>query len=75
MPEWNGTSAKSTNERGVRSPPDTYLVEWAAGECATLGFGHVSARGHAFFIDQLFVKLPGCDDARYELKASIEPLE
>jgi hypothetical protein len=61
--------------RGVRSPSDLYLVEWAAGEYATFGFGDIPARDHAFFVDQLFVKVLGCDDAGYELKASIEPLE
>jgi hypothetical protein len=59
----------------VRSPSDIYLVEWAAGEYATLGFGNIPARDHAFFVDQLFVKVLGCDDASYELKMLIEPLE
>ena len=60
--------------RGVRCPPDLYLVEWAAGEYATFGFGDLSPRDHAFFVDQLFVKLLGCDDAGYKPKASVEPL-
>ena len=61
--------------QGVRSPPDIYLVEWAAGEYATFGFGNISARDHAFFVDQLFVKILGCDDASYELRIKIEGLE
>ena len=61
--------------RGVRSPPDLYLVEWVAEEYATFGFNDVSARDHASFIDQLFVKLLGCDDQTYSLKTSIELLE
>ena len=61
--------------RGVRSPQDIYLVEWAAGEYATFGFGDIPARDHAFFVDQLFVKILGCDDASYKLKTSIESLE
>jgi hypothetical protein len=60
--------------RSVRSPSDIYLVEWAAGEYATFGFGDISARDHAFFVDQLFVKVLGCDDTSYTLKTSIEPL-
>lgn len=60
---------------GVRSPLDIYLVEWKAGEYATFGFGDISARDHAFFVDQLFVKLLGCDDASYELRILIESLE
>jgi hypothetical protein len=60
--------------RGVRSPSDTYLVEWAAGEFATFGFGNISASEHTFLVDQLFVKVLGCDDAGYEPKASIEQL-
>jgi hypothetical protein len=63
------------HRRGVRSPSDIYLVEWSAGEYATFGFGDTSARDHAFFLDQLFVKVLGCDDASYQLKTSIEPLE
>lgn len=61
--------------QGVRSPSDIYLVDWAAGEYATFGFGDIAARDHAFFVDQLFVKVLGCDDAGYQLKISIEPLE
>jgi hypothetical protein len=61
--------------QGVRSPSDIYLVEWAAGEYATFGFGDISVRDHASFVDQLFVKVLGCDDASYQLKASIEQLE
>ena len=60
--------------RGVRGPSDIYLVEWAAGEYATLGFGDIPARDHAFFADQLFVKVLGCDDEGYKLKVSVEPL-
>jgi hypothetical protein len=62
------------HRRGVRSPSDLYLVEWKAGEYATFGFGDISPRDHAFFVDQLFVKVLGCDDASYELKTSIEQL-
>ena len=61
--------------RGVRSPSDIYLVEWAAGEYAAFGFGNIPARDHAFFVDQLFVKVLGCDDEGYTLKVSVEPLE
>ena len=61
--------------QGVRGPSDMYLVEWAAGEYATFGFDNTPARDHAFFVDQLFVKVLGCDDEGYRLKVSIEPLE
>jgi hypothetical protein len=60
---------------GVRGPADIYLVEWAAGEYATFGFGNILPRDHATFVDQLFVKVLGCDDASYKPKALIEPLE
>ncbi|MBA3766310.1 MAG: hypothetical protein H0W99_04845 [Acidobacteria bacterium] len=63
------------HRQGIRSPSDIYLVEWAAGEYATFGFGDISPREHAFFVDQLFVKILGCDDASYQLKTSIEQLE
>jgi hypothetical protein len=62
-------------QRGVRTPPDIYLVEWAAGEYATFGFGDISARDHASFVDQLFVKVLGCDDTSYALRIVVEPLE
>ena len=61
--------------RGVRGPSDIYLVEWAAGEYATFGFGDTSPRDHASFVDQLFVKVLGCDDEGYEPSVSVEPLE
>ena len=61
--------------RGVRGPAGLYLVEWAAGEYATFGFDNISPRDHAFFVDQLFVKVLGCDDESYALKASLEVLE
>ena len=62
------------SRRGVRSPPDTYLVEWAPGEYATFGFNDLTPRDHASFIDQLFVKILGCDDETYSLKTTIESL-
>ena len=61
--------------QGVLSPHDIYMVEWTAGEYATFGFGDIASRDHVFFVDQLFVKVLGCDDASYELKVLIEPLE
>ena len=61
--------------RGVRGPADIYLVEWAAGEYAAFGFGNLPARDHASFVDQLFVKVLGCDDEGYEPQVSLEPLD
>jgi len=66
---------ESLRRRGVRSPQDIYLVEWAAGEYATFGFADITARDHACFVDQLFVKVLGCDDENYEIRASVESLE
>ncbi|HKO43459.1 MAG TPA: hypothetical protein VJU84_09220 [Pyrinomonadaceae bacterium] len=62
-------------QRGVRSPPDLYLVEWVAGEYAAFGFSDVPARDHASFVDQLFVKILGCDDGSYSLAITIESVE
>jgi hypothetical protein len=62
-------------ERGVRCPAGFYLVEWAAGEYATFGFDNIAPRDHAFFADQLFVKVLGCDGESYALRTTIEPLE
>lgn len=61
-------------KRGVRSPPDLYLVEWVAGEYAAFGFNDIVARDHASFVDQLLVKILGCDDAGYSLMTTLEPL-
>ena len=61
-------------QTGVRSPPDLYLVEWMAGEYTAFGFSDLPARDHATFVDQLFVKILGCDDDSYILKATIESL-
>ena len=61
-------------QRGVRSPSDLYLVEWVAGEYASLGFSDIPARDHASFVDQLFVKILGCDDETYGLKITIESI-
>ncbi len=61
--------------QGIRTPAGFYMVEWAAGEYATFGFDNIPPSEHAAFADQLFVKVLGCDDASYELKFSIEPLE
>jgi hypothetical protein len=63
------------SRQGVRSPAGLYLVEWTTGEFATFGFDNTSPRDHAFFVDQLFVKVLGCDDEGYALKATIESLE
>ena len=62
-------------QRGVRSPPDLYLVEWVAGEYAAFGFSDVPARDHASFVDQLFVKILGCDDTSYSFKTTMESVD
>ncbi|MDQ6941376.1 MAG: hypothetical protein M3169_02550 [Candidatus Eremiobacteraeota bacterium] len=61
--------------RCVDTPPGMYLVEWNANEYATFGFENVSPHDHATFVDQLFVRVLGCDDATYELGISSEPLD
>ena len=60
--------------RGVRGPRGMYLVEWAAGEYATFGFEDIPPGEHAAFVDQLFVKVLGCDDAGYTLRTTFEQL-
>ena len=62
-------------QRGVRSPPDLYLVEWVAGEYAAFGFSDIAARDHASFVDQLFVKILGCDDGSYSLTTTTESID
>ncbi|HEV2740255.1 MAG TPA: hypothetical protein VGU66_16865 [Candidatus Elarobacter sp.] len=59
----------------VDTPTGMYLVEWNANEYATFGFENVSPRDHAAFVDQIFVRVLGCDDATYELGISMESLE
>ena len=62
-------------QRGVRSPPDLYLVEWVAGEYAAFGFSDIAARDHASFVDQLFVKVLSSDDNSYSFKTTIEEID
>ena len=62
-------------QRGVRSPPDLYLVEWVAGEYASFGFSDMPARDHASLVDQLFVKILGCDDGTYSLTTTMESVD
>lgn len=61
-------------QRGVRSPHDLYLVEWVAGEYAAFGFSHIPARDHASFVNELFTKILGCDDAGYRVRTTIESI-
>ena len=73
-----GLSADPTEllrNQGVRGPADLYIVDWEAGEYATFGFEGVSTRDQAFFVDQLFVKVLGCDDETYQLTAKTESLD
>ena len=62
-------------QRAVRTPGDIYLVEWVADEYATFGFGDLSPRDHASLLDQVFVKVLGCDDDVYEIRMSLEQLD
>lgn len=62
-------------QRGVRSPPDLHLVEWVAGEYTAFGFSELPARDHASFVDQLFVKILGCEDSSYTFRSSIESFD
>jgi hypothetical protein len=59
----------------VDTPSDLYLVEWSANEYATFGFKNIAAIDHAALVDQLFVRVLGCDDEQYALNVSIEPLD
>jgi hypothetical protein len=69
-----GEPLELLRQKGVRSPLDLYLVEWVAGEYAAFGFSDMPARDHAAFIDQLFVKILGCDDASYSVKTITESI-
>ena len=62
-------------QKGVRNPADLYLVEWVAGEYAAFGFSDMPARDHAAFVDQLFVKILGCDDGSYSLTTTMESVD
>lgn len=59
----------------VDTPSDLYLVEWNANEYATVGFKNIAPKEHAALVDQLFVRVLGCDDAAYEVKISVEQLD
>ena len=62
-------------EKGVRSPPDLYVVEWVAGEYVAFGFSDIPVRDHAAFVDQLFVKILGCEDSSYSFKTTMESVD
>ena len=62
-------------QREVRNPQDLYLVEWVAGEYAAFGFGDMPARDHASFVDQLFVKVLGCDVGSYNFTTTMESID
>ena len=62
-------------QRGIRSPPDVYLVEWVAGDYAAFGFSDLPGRDHASLVDQLFVKILGCDDGTYSLTTTMESVD
>ena len=50
------------------------VQEWEPGSFATLGFGGLATAEVAQLVDQIFVKLLGCDDAGYTPAASTEDL-
>ncbi len=59
----------------VDTPSDLYLAEWDANVYATFNFANISPRDHAHLVDQLFVRVLGCDDAGYDVTISVEELE
>ena len=60
---------------GLRTPAGAALDEWEPHTFATFGLDGVSRRDQAEFVDQLFVRLLGCDDSDYEILSTIEDLE
>jgi hypothetical protein len=59
----------------VRTPFGTELLEWEASSFATFTMTTVLEADIAYFVDQLFVEVLGCDDAGYEVQAMIEMLD
>jgi len=59
----------------VRAPIGLELLEWEAASFATFSISRISADDLAFFVDQLFTLVLGCDDAAYEPRVVIEELE
>jgi hypothetical protein len=60
---------------GIRMPVGLELLEWEASSFATFSVASISAGELAFFVDQLFTQVLGCDDAAYEPRAVIEELD
>ena|SRR5215813_3545809 len=60
---------------GMRMPVGLELLEWTASSFATFSITSTSADEMAFFVDQLFTQVLGCDDAAYEPRAVIEALQ
>jgi hypothetical protein len=53
---------------------DLELLDWGAGVFATVGIDELDDADVAQLIDQVFVRLLGCDDASYQISASTEDL-
>ena len=60
---------------GIRMPNGIELLEWEASSFATFSLPRISADDLAFFVDQLFTQVLGCDDAAYVPRAVIEELD
>ena len=59
----------------VRTPHGLELIEWQPTSFATFRVAAGSAGELAFFVDQLFTHVLGCDESDYEPSLMIEDLD
>lgn len=59
----------------VRSPLGMELIEWQPTAFATFAVSTVTVGELAFFLEQLFTRVLGCDEADYETQIMIETLD
>ncbi len=59
----------------VRSPLGMELIEWQPASFATFAVQTITVGELAFFLEQLFTRVLGCDEADYETKIMIETLD
>jgi hypothetical protein len=51
------------------------LIDWSANTFATWDMASIAPRDVAWFVDRLFTRVLGCDDAAYDPRVTMEDLD